>query len=172
MIVEVLRIILRFIVLVAIQVLVLNNIQLGGFINPYLYVLFLLRLPVRTPRLLLLVIAMATGLTIDMFQNTMGMHAMACVVLAYFRPGWLKIIAPRDGYETDAEPSIRKFGPGWFIAYASVMVLIHHLFLFYIEVFRFSEFFSTLLRVVLSSIVTLLLIIISQYLTMRSKERS
>jgi len=171
MIVDILRIILRFFVLVTFQVLVLNNVQLGGFINPYLYVLFLITLPVSTPRLLLLFIALVTGLTIDMFQNTVGMHAFACVLLAFARPAWLKMISPRDGYEADAIPSIKKFGFKWFVAYAFVLILIHHFTLFYIEVFRFSEFFSTLLRVVLSSTVTLLLVIIAQYISTKPSER-
>lgn len=103
---------------------------------------------------------MICGLTIDMFQNTPGMHASACLVIAYLRPGWLKMIAPRDGYETDAQPGIRKFGFIWYITYASVLVLVHHFTLFFLEVFRFSEFFDTLLRIVLSSVLTLLLIIV------------
>lgn len=171
MILQIFRILLQFILLTGIQVLILNNIQLAGFINPYLYVLFLLTLPVRTPKILLLVIALATGLTIDMFQNTMGMHASACIFLAYLRPGWLNIIAPREGYETDAVPSVRKFGIGWFTAYAGVMILAHHSLLFFIEVFRFSEFFSTLIRILCSSLVTLLLVIIAQYLVSKPSER-
>ena len=164
MIIDIIYIIIRLLILTGVQVLVLNNLQLGGFINPYLYVLFLLTLPVRTPRILLLFIALATGLLIDMFMNTMGMHAAACLLVGYLRPAWLKIMSPRDGYETDAVPGIRKFGFQWFLVYSSVMVLAHHAMLFYIEVFRLSEFLNTFLRVILSSIVTMLLIIISHYL--------
>ena len=85
MIINILQIILRFIVLVAIQVFILNNIQLGGVINPYLYILFLLTLPVQTPRLLLLLIGFALGISIDMFQNSTGIHAFACVLIAFFK---------------------------------------------------------------------------------------
>ncbi len=165
----ILRHLFRFLLLTATQVLVLNNVQLATFINPFLYILFILSLPVNIPRLGLLPIAMVCGLTIDMFQNTPGMHASACLFIAYLRPGWLKMIAPRDGYETDAEPGIRKFGFVWYVTYASVLVLVHHFVLFFLEVFRFSEFFDTLLRIVLSSILTLLLIIIAQYLTVRPR---
>ena len=172
MIIEILIIIIRFIILAGVQVLVLNNLQLGGLINPYLYVLFLLTLPVRTPRILMLFIALATGLVIDMFMNTMGMHAAACLLLGFVRPSWLKIMSPRDGYETDAVPGIPKFGFQWFLVYSSVMVLVHHTFLFYIEVFRFSEFFYTFLRVILSSIVTMILIIISHYLFSKPEGRN
>ncbi len=169
MILLILRHLFRFVILMAVQVVLLNNIQLGTFINPFLYLLFILSLPVNLPRLLLLIIALGTGLTIDMFQNTPGMHASACVLLAYVRPRWLKIIAPRDGYEADAEPSIRKFGFTWYLAYSALLVFIHHLLLFYIEVFRFSEFLDTFIRVLLSSFLTLLLVIISHYLTMKPR---
>ncbi len=128
-------------------------------------------LPVKLPKSLLLVVAFFTGLIIDMFSNTMGMHAAACVVMGYIRPGWLRVLAPRDGYESDALPSVKNYGFQWFIVYASVMVLAHHFALFYLEVFRFSEFFSTFLRVILSTLVTLLLIILSQYLFTKPEER-
>jgi rod shape-determining protein MreD len=172
MIIEIIRIILRFLVLISIQVLVLNNIQLSGFINPFLYVMFILMLPVRLPKSVLLVTAMLTGLIIDMFSNTMGLHAAACLMMGYLRPGWLRILAPRDGYETDAVPSVKRYGFQWFVVYASVLILAHHFVLFYLEVFRFSEFFSTFLRVLLSSLVTLLLVMLSQYLFTRPEDRN
>lgn len=169
MILVVLRHLLRFLLLISLQILILNNIQLGTFINPFLYILFLLWLPVNMPKLLSLPIALLTGLTIDMFQNTPGMHAAACLLMIYVRPYWLKMIAPRDGYDIETEPSIKKLGFAWYMAYASLLVFAHHFFLFYIEVFRFSEFFDTLTRIALSSILTLLLIIIAQYLTSKPK---
>jgi rod shape-determining protein MreD len=172
MIIEILGIFLRFIILIAVQVLILNNIQLGGFINPFLYVMFILMLPVRMPRALLLIVSLLAGLTVDVFMNTMGLHAAASLLMGYLRPGWLRILAPRDGYDSDAVPSIRNYGFQWFMVYASVLVLAHHMMLFYLEVFRFSEFFSTLLRVILSTLVTLLLITLSQYLFSRTEERS
>src|SRR4051812_18702722 len=102
MIIEILLILLRFLVLVAIQVLVLNNVQLGGYINPFLYVMFILMLPVRFPKIVVLLLSLLTGIVIDMFSNTMGMHAAACLMMGYLRPGWLRILAPRDGYDSEA----------------------------------------------------------------------
>ncbi|MBK7682114.1 MAG: rod shape-determining protein MreD [Bacteroidia bacterium] len=169
MILVILRHLFRFLLLMSMQIFILNNIQLGTFINPFLYILFLLSLPVNLPKLLLLPIAFLTGLSIDMFQNTPGMHASACLFMVYLRPYWLKIISPRDGYDIETEPSIKKLGFAWYMAYASLLVFVHHLFLFFIEVFRFSEFFDTLIRIALSSLLTLLLIIIAQYLTSKPK---
>jgi rod shape-determining protein MreD len=126
--------------------------------------MFIQTLPVKIPRALLLIIAFGAGLVVDMFQNTMGMHAAACVFMAYTRPAVLRLMSPRDGYETDASPTVRTLGFTWFLIYASVTTMIHHLVLFYIEVFRFSEFFSTLARVMLSSVASLIVIMIAQYL--------
>jgi len=164
MITDLILFISRFIILLLVQVVVLNNIQFSGFINPFVYIMFIMMLPVRIPGPLLLVIAFFAGLIVDMFSNTMGMHAAACVFMAFTRPSVLKLMSPRDGYEAESVPSARELGFTWFLIYASALTLIHHFVLFYIEVFRFSEFFSTFLRVILSSIATLVAIMISQYL--------
>jgi cell shape-determining protein MreD len=164
MVTELILFISRFIILMAVQVAVLNNVQFSGYINPFLYISFIMILPVRIPKGLLLIIAFVTGLVIDVFSDTLGMHAAACVLMAYVRPSLLKIMAPRDGYDTESYPSVRELGFTWFLIYALALTFVHHLLLFNIEVFRFSEFFSTLLRVILSSIATMLLIMISQYL--------
>jgi len=169
-----LNIILRntvsFIVLVLVQILILNNIRFSGFINPMLYVLFLLLLPFETSKSFLLILAFILGLSIDMFTNTMGMHAAASVFLALARPFILKYIEPRGGYEHESFPSIKEFGFTWYLSYAGILVVLHHLVLFYIEVFNFSEFLATFYRVILSSCFTLLLIILAQYLIFGNKK--
>jgi cell shape-determining protein MreD len=169
MITDILILLFRFIGLVGLQVTILNNVQLSGYINPYLYVLFILLLPVKFPKIPAMLIAFLVGVTIDMFTNTIGIHAAASVFMAYARPFVLKIFSPRDGYETDATPNIKDLGLQWWLAYSSVMVLIHHFALFYLEAFRLTEFFSTFLRVVLSTIATLILVLITQFLFGKSK---
>lgn len=167
----IIRNIIRFFVLVLVQVLIVKNIELGRFVNPFVYVLFILVLPFETPKWLLLVAGFFLGVTIDMFYDTSGMHAAACVLMAYIRPGVLKLFSPRDGYEFGTQPSVQYLGIPWFLSYAGILVVVHHLVLFYIEIFRFSEFFSTFFRVIVSSIFTLLLVVISQYLVQRKKEQ-
>ena len=169
MINEIVRNILRFFFLVFLQVLIIKNIELGRFVNPFLYVLFILMLPFNTPNWMALIISFLLGLTIDMFYDTMGMHAAACAFMAYARAGVLKLFSPREGYEFGTQPTIQYLGIPWFLSYASILILLHHLVLFYIEVFRFSEFFSTLFRVILSSFFTLLLVITSQFFFYRKK---
>lgn len=164
MITDLIVLLARLILLVLVQVVVLNNIQFSGYINPFIYIMFIMMLPVRIPKTLVLIIAFFTGLVIDIFSDTMGMHAASCVMMAYLRPAVLKLMAPRDGYDSEAVVSAREHGFRWFLTYASILTFIHHFSLFYIEVFRFSEFFTTLLRVFLSSIATLMVVMVSQYL--------
>ena len=154
---------IQFIVLVLIQVLVLNNIQFSGYINPYLYILFVLWLPIDTPKWLVLILSMCIGIAVDIFSDTLGMHTSASIFLGYCRPYILKAISPRDGYDVNQKPSIQDFGFTWFLIYTTLCVLLHHLFLFFVEVFRFSEPFSTIGRSFASAFLTLILIFITQF---------
>lgn len=161
--------IIRFVVLILVQVFILNNVQLGGYINPYLYVMFILLLPFETPGWLLLGLAFLLGFTVDVFSTTMGMHTAACVFMAYFRPLVLRSVASRQDYEPGIEPGIKDLGFQWFFSYSLFLVFIHHLIFFFLESFRFSEFFPTLLRVLLSVAFSMLLIIVTEYLFKKKK---
>ncbi|MCW3104815.1 MAG: rod shape-determining protein MreD [Bacteroidetes bacterium] len=168
---EILRNIFRFVALVLVQVLIVKNIELGRFINPFVYVLFLVILPFETPKWSLLFIGFILGITIDMFYDTPGFHASACVVMAYIRPGILKLFSPRDGYESGTQPTVQYLGVPWFLSYAGILVLAHHFVLFFLEIFRFSEFFSTFFRAIISALSTMVLIVTIQYLFNRKKEQ-
>lgn len=157
----------RFIILVLVQVLVLNNIQLSGFIVPYVYVLYILLMPFETPKWALLLSSFALGISVDLFMQTPGMHAAASVLMAYLRPWALELGAPRDGYEPGTYPRIHFYGFQWFLRYTLILVFAHHLVLFYIEVFRLAEFLSTFLRVLLSSLFSVIIIMLSQYFVFR-----
>jgi hypothetical protein len=95
------------------------------------------------------------------------MHTAATVFMAFIRPYILSNFAPRDGYESGSFPRIFYYGLPWFIKYAVILVLAHHLVLFYLEMFSFSDFFSTFLRILLSTLFSSFLIIISQYFIFR-----
>lgn len=156
-----------FILLFAIQVLLMNNIQFSGFVNPYIYILFILLLPFETPSWLLLIIAFFTGLLVDLTMGTPGLHASATVFAGFLRPYVLKLVAPREGYESGDKPGINTNGFRWFLLYVLVIVFFHHLVLFYIEVFRFDYFFRTMLRALLSTGFSIVFIIIIQLLVIR-----
>ncbi|MBI2967470.1 MAG: rod shape-determining protein MreD [Bacteroidetes bacterium] len=164
------RNIIRFLVLVLFQVLVLNNIYLSGFINPNLYILFILLLPVNTAPPTVMLLSFFIGLSVDIFSDTGGMHAAASVFLAFCRPYILKLLSPREGYEYITEPAIKQLGFTWFLVYIFMLVLSHHLVLFYVEVFRFSEFFYTFAKVLLSTVTTVIIIFLVLFLVQRKKE--
>ena len=165
---------LRFMVLVLLQVLVLDHLDVAnGYMVPYLYVLFLLMLPFELPEWTTLPIGAATGLVLDTFSSTPGMHMSACVVMMFARIQLLRLLAPREGYEYGMRPTIPAMGITWFITYAGVLILVHHLWLFFVELFRFERFFSTFFRAVLSGVFTLVLVLLAQFLTTRpSRDRS
>ncbi len=156
-----------FLVSVFLQVLIFNNVLIARMISPFFYILFIILLPFNIPRALLLFLAFALGLSVDIFSNTIGVHAFACVFLAFIRPGILSLIAPRETLESVSEPRIENMGIQWFVGYAALMIVIHHLILFYIEAFTFEDFLFTFLRVILSSILTLTLIVLSQFIIFR-----
>ncbi len=156
-----------FVVLIAAQLLIFNNIDFSGYINPYIYVLFVLLVPFSTPKLVLLGSSFLLGLFIDLFMGTPGVHSSATVLMAFSRPGVMALFSPREGYQTGTYPRLEQFGTEWFVKYTVALVLLHHFTLFYIEVFTFHHFFSTFIRALLSSILTSLLIIFSQYFIFR-----
>ncbi len=158
---------LIFVISVLLQVLIFNNILIARMIVPYFYIIFLILLPFQTPRAFLLILGFLLGLSIDLFTNTMGVHAFACVLTAFFRSGILSLISSRETLESVAAPRIQNMSIQWFIGYAAFMVIIHHLTLFFIEAFTFNDFLFTLLRVILSSLLSLSLIVLSQFLIFR-----
>lgn len=154
---------LRFFLLILLQVFIFNKIQFSNLINPYFYVLFVLLLPFDMPRTVMLFWAFLLGLGVDLFSNTLGMHAAACTWMAFVRPAVLKWLSPREDYEPGTLPTIYFYGMRWFVGYTIILVFFHHFGLFFIEMFRWSDFFPTLARVILSTAFTSLLIIVSQF---------
>jgi rod shape-determining protein MreD len=154
---------IRFITLILIQVLVLNNIQFLGFINPYIYILAVISLPVKMPRWMSLLLAFGLGITIDMFTNTLGLHAFACVLLAFLRNPLINFFTTNED-NVNFTPSFRAFGIAPYIKFVVLRVLIHHFTLYYMEVFNFTHFLITAYRAGLSSLITISIILAWQML--------
>jgi hypothetical protein len=169
---EILKHIARFILLVLVQVLVVQNVNLSGYIILFPYVMWILLLPFETNKLLVMGSAFILGMCIDYFHDSSGLHTGACSLMGFSRHYVLKYIAPRDGYETSTAPTIEAMGLEWFTRYAGILILFHHTYLFYLEMFRFSEFFHTLLRVTLSSIGTFTFVYLIQFIFFNPSRRS
>lgn len=162
-----LKYLFRFVALILVQVFIFNNIEISGYINPYIYILFLILLPFGTAPALVVLLGFFLGLSIDIFSETLGMHTTATTFIAFSRHYVLKFFAPHDGYGKGTLPRINQYGLPWFIRYTAILVLMHHFFLFYIEMFRMQDFFFTFLRVILSSIFSIAIIVLSQYFVFR-----
>jgi rod shape-determining protein MreD len=151
--------IIRFIVLVLIQISILNHINFLGDINPYLYVLFIILFPLRNNRLVFLIIAFFLGLCIDMFSDTGGIHAGASVFLAYIRP-----LITKFSFGTLNEFYNVKFNNIDFIkrlTYIIIIIFIHHFMLFSLEYCSFTHIITILKHTLLSGLFTTILILLT-----------
>lgn len=171
MITRIPRYILSFFFFVLFQVFILNKIELSGYLNPFLYILFIVTLPFETPKWLLLILGAILGLSVDLFLNSAGMHMAACVLIAYLRPFILRSFAPRDSYEVGTLPLPNYYGFAWFAKYAITLIIIHHFFYFFIESFGVETFVSTIVKTAFSSIFTLLIMLIALLFTYSRKRR-
>ena len=149
-----------FVIIMAIQIMIMSNINFGGYINPYIYVLFILLLPFDIKGWVLLIAAFGTGLIIDLFSDTQGMHAAASVFMAFARPGIISMITGRTDFDPGSIPQISLMGAKWVTMYSVVLILLHHSLLFFLEIFRFSEFFLTLGRILASSGITFIMVML------------
>ncbi|MGQ0740521.1 MAG: rod shape-determining protein MreD [Bacteroidota bacterium] len=152
--------IIRFIVLMAIQVFILDKIpHLHRFITPYLYYVFILWLPFSVSRQWQLVIGFLTGLVLDYFTMTPGLHAAACTLIAYVRPFVIGILTPRDSSEFNyREPSPRAMQWTPYAVYVFILTLLHHGYMVLLEWLDFGNFLDFLIKVAATTAISLLLI--------------
>jgi len=158
---------LRFVLFLVIQVLVLNQVELGAGTLLMIYPLFIVLLPVEINVFLLLFLAFALGISIDAMSNTYGLHASSLLILAYFRPIIFKAFAPRDGYEADMELNFHNMGLRWFIRTFGLLLLIHHFWFFLIELFRFDQILYVLKQTLFSLPLSFGLCVLIQFLIIR-----
>jgi len=164
--------IFRFILLILIQVFVLDQIRLHQMITPYLYFLFILWMPFRIGRARLMILAFLLGLTLDAFRHHPGFHAAACVLMAYVRPFFINILIPQEGAETNfEEPSFKSMG-GFFqyFIYLTALIFIHNVWLFLLEAWQFSNIWYFLVKTALSTLVSLMLVLITELIFSRSQK--
>lgn len=145
----------RFLGLVLLQVLICNHINFMGYINPYIYLVFILVYPAQNNTTRLLLLAFFLGLTVDIFSDSGGVHAASLVLIAFLRPGFLKM-----SFGSLYEHSAIKFGNtelGALITYVILMVFAHHLVLFTLDFFQWGEFLNILKNTLFSGIFTVIL---------------
>lgn len=161
--------ILRFVLLIALQVLVLNNVNLGVGVAPVVYILFILMLPTNCNKMLLIALAFVSGLCVDIFSLSLGFHTFAATLIGFLRVAFANRMITQNDKEVET-PSIRSVGIKQFSFYTLMLTAIYCFTYLMFEAFDFSEIFSVLLLTVVNTIATYLLILILQYLFIRKRE--
>jgi len=152
----------RWLLLLFVQIFLLRNIGFYNLSTPFVYALFILILPFNLPNLALYLLAFFTGLTMDAFYDTMGVHISACVLMAFSRIIFISISLNRDSID-EPEPSLGNMGFKWFGLYALVCIFMHHLAVFFLEAFKLNEFSYTLGRVLISTIFTFFVVLLVEF---------
>ena len=154
-------------VFLALQILLFNNINLFGYLNPYPYILFVLLYPVNSNKSILLISSFALGILLDMFANSGGIHAMASLVLAYIRPSLFKF-AFGLSYEYQTVKIADKISPER-ITLLLLSIFIHHFILFCFEFFRIDLVLTILLRTLLNTLFTFIVSVLIIYIIKPTK---
>lgn len=147
----------RFILLVFLQVLLFNNVNLAGYINPYVYILFIILYPLDGNKGLLIFLSFLLGLSIDIFEDSGGVHAAACACIAYIRPMVLKY-SFGVSYEYNSV-KIKKADPLERLTYIASLVFIHHTVMFSLEIFSFNHILLLLKSTLFSGLFTIIVIV-------------
>jgi rod shape-determining protein MreD len=163
--------IIRFSLFILVQVFVLNQVPpLHHLVTPYIYFLFILWLPFKMGRRTVMILALALGFSLDCFTKTYGLHAASCVLIAYLRPFLINLLISQEGAESNYnEPSIKSMGFATYFTYVVILTLLHHSFLFFLEALQTGGYLYFILKTLLSSAISLLLILLTELLFVRKQ---
>lgn len=163
--------IVRFCLFILVQVYVLNNVPpLHHLVTPYLYFLFILWLPFKMGRKNAMILAFLLGFVLDCFTKTYGLHAAPCVLIAYFRPFLINVLISQEGAESNYnEPSIKSMGFTPYFTYISILTLAHNSLLFFLQTLQTGGYFYFIIKTLLSTALSLLLIFLTELLFVRKQ---
>jgi hypothetical protein len=153
----------RAFVFVLLQGLVLQRIYIGGasfnYFSLIMYPVVIMLLPIQTSRTALVFVGFALGLGVDLFYGSLGVHASACLFIAFIRPMLLRFMEPRGGYPIPSSPVPGGFGLRWFMQYAALMLIAYLLFYFSVEVFTFVYLGQILIKTISTFVLSFLAIL-------------
>ncbi|RPA66931.1 rod shape-determining protein MreD [Cyclobacteriaceae bacterium YHN15] len=158
-----------FVFYLVVQVVLLKNMVLFGTSFCFLYVFFILLLPIEMKTIPIMLIAFAMGIGIDIFYDTIGIHTASLVALAFLRNTWLNTLTPTGGYDENLTPSLLNLGLGWYVSYSLPLILIHHGLFFFIESLGTNLFLPVVQKIIGSAIFAFLMSIIVQLLFYRRR---
>lgn len=154
---------------ISLQILVFNSLNISGYINPYIYPLLIILLPFDIAGGILLLIAASLGLFIDLFTGTLGIHLFSLVLMAGIRPLVINFLS-LGKFDQDSSINIKQHGLIVSLVFISILFFIHHFTYFLMESFSYSGFSRTLLRIFVSSFISILLSLILLYFFNNSKK--
>jgi hypothetical protein len=157
-----------FLGIVLLQGLVINHIGIGPYAYPMIYTMLLIVLPFEINIILLLGIALLLGVSVDMLSDTFGLHTSSSIFIAYVRPALLNALKPRDGYDDNQMPIVHDMGFAWYAAYAGIFIVLHHTWFFVLEIFRFDMVGLILLKIIVSSLLSFVILMGLQFLLYKS----
>ena len=161
--------ILQFILIAFAQILLLNNIQLFGYMQPLIYIWFIILLPNNFPKWLVMILGFLMGFTMDVFSAQLGFHTATATLTATIKPMLLSWFVNNFDNNT-FRPSISEMGFLSYLGFVSAMTFLHTLVYNLIESFSFAEILSLLLRVLISSLISVGLILISDALFIKERK--
>ena len=165
--------IFRFFFIIFLQIFVLNNLDFGPLnylLSPVIYISYIITFPNNYSKYILLIIAFVLGLTVDMFLNTHGIHASACLLMAYSRVFMVKQLEAQNTFEGSYNLTIHTIEKTSYVKYVTILTFIFFLWLFILEEFSFSYLFIILFKTILSTVFSVLLILIGQYLFFKKQK--
>jgi hypothetical protein len=154
---------LYFLFYLLLQVMLFKQLVLFNTAFCFVYVAFILLLPIETNILVLMAVGFVLGFMVDIFYDSLGLHAMSLVLLAYLRNYWLATITPQGGYDAGEGPTLAVNGFQWFLVYTFPLIFIHHFVLFFTEAGGFGIFWYTMWKVLTSMIFDMSVIVFLQY---------
>lgn len=146
-----------------IQIFFVRQLVLFNYAFCFVYIASILLLPFEVSKIALLFLGFMAGIIIDVFYNTLGMHAASMTLVAFLRPSIIKLLTPQRGYDERMILTLKSMGTAWFISYIGILTFIHHLLLFFLEASDFGLLLPTIIKVLASTIFTSLVILILQF---------
>ena len=167
MAISILRHILSFIMLGGLQVLILNGLDINSYVNPQVFILFLLLLPVNTEIWICILLGFITGGIVDGLANTYGIHAFAGTALGYFRYFYIKYTLDKEEIERDMTPNIRNMPRSWHLFYILISTILYHCLVFFLESFTFTGLGSLTLKAFSSGLIAVGIMLLVGFLFSR-----
>lgn len=164
--------IIRFVLFILVQFYVLDQVLLHHLATPYIYFLFIIWMPFNIGRKWQMMLAFLLGFTLDSFRHQPGFHAAACVLIAYLRPLLVKLLIPQEGADANyEEPSPRSLGGFMrYFIFVTILTVVHHAWLFLLEAWQFGNIWYFLVKTILSTAISLLIILVTELLFVRKQK--